>query len=98
MMSQRDRITITLPNYTFSLPVNLSARMWSRITNALEAVKTALEGADELQAEGAEAELWSAAEELMSMAEPPPAKPVDEIFTKPALIRMLGEIAEEWRQ
>jgi len=91
-----ERASFKVGSYGFTLPVALPPPVQKRILKALLDVAEG-DKSDVERVRNAETEMWVAAAHMMSLADPPPPRPVRELFTTPALLAIFRAMTEEQR-
>jgi hypothetical protein len=93
-----ERASFKVGSYGFTLPVALPRAVRKRIVKALQNVAEGMDKSDVERVRNTETEMWVAAAHMMSLADPPPPRPVRELFTTPALLTIFRALAEEQRR
>jgi len=94
-----ERASFKVGSYGFTLPVALPWAVRKRIVKALQnVVVEGMDGPDLERVRNAETEMWVAGAHMMSLADPPPPRPVRELFTTPALLMIFRALVEEQRR
>ena len=86
------RLSLTMGDYSFTLPSDFPTPLLIAVNKALTLFGRASQGEDvpDDKVQEADAEMWRVLSEIMENAEPPPPKPVRELFTNVAAIRLLS--------
>src|SRR3989304_715665 len=94
------RLSLTMGDYTFSLPSDFPTPLLIAVNKAMTLFGRASQGEDvpDEKVQEADAEMWRVLSEIMENAEPAPPKPVRELFTNVAAIRLLSFLLNSFRE
>lgn len=86
------RLSLAMGDYSFTLPSDFPTPLLIAVNKAMSLFGRASQGEDvpDDKVQEADAETWRVLSEIMEKAEPAPPKPVRELFTNVAAIRLLS--------
>jgi hypothetical protein len=94
-----ERLTVAVGDYRFSVPVDMRTSLVARLLHCFTILGKGSDPNQDLSPEHADiadAELWVLLEEIMQQADPPPPKPVRELFGNAACFAFLSTLSSKW--
>jgi hypothetical protein len=92
------RVSITLDDYRFTLPLDMPTPLVVAMTRALTTLGNAMEdeGITAERISEADGEMWRVVGEIMQKAEPAPPRPARELLTTSAAVQLLNFLARRF--
>jgi len=94
-----ERLTVKVGKYAFTIPADIPTPTFVKMARAFTVISEAAQNKgsySQEMIEAADVDLWVSLDVIMTGADPPPDKPVRELFNGAAALRFLGLLAAKF--